>query len=100
MRNMLSQIESEGHQYQIFTEATYLKKDDITIIKVNGFVKYINGNLHRKNTTSENSKWYVRTAQLVGFPQKELKLFNPVELAEYAVVNGIRGEPAFICWVR
>ena len=48
---MLSQVDSEGHQYQLFTEATYLNRDDIAIIKVNGFIKSINENLHRKNTT-------------------------------------------------
>ena len=48
---MLSQVDSEGHQYQIFTDDTYLKKDDITIIKVNGLIRSINRNLHQKNTT-------------------------------------------------
>ena len=98
---MLSQADSEGHQYPLFTEATYLKRDDIAIIKVNGFIKSINGNLHQKNTTHGWKLLVVCKDRSVDWvPRKELKLFNPVELAEYAVVNGIRGEPAFICWVR
>ena len=48
---MMSRVESEGDQYQLFTEDTYLKRDDISINKVNGLIKPSNGNLHRKSTT-------------------------------------------------
>ena len=33
-------------------------------------------------------------------PLKDLKQFNPVELAEYAVVNDIIDEPTFTWWVK
>jgi hypothetical protein len=32
-------------------------------------------------------------------PLKDLKDTNPVELAEYAMTNGIDDEPAFLRWV-
>ena len=49
--NMLSQVDSEGHYYQVFTEVTDHKLYDSAITKVHGFIKYINGNLHRKRMT-------------------------------------------------
>ena len=48
---MLSQVDSEGHYYQVFTEATDQKRYDIAITNVNGFIKSINGNLQWKRTT-------------------------------------------------
>ena len=49
--NMLSQVDSEGHQYQVLTEVTYHKKDDSAISKVDDFIKSSSGNLHRKRMT-------------------------------------------------
>ena len=48
---MLSRFDSEGHHYQVLTELTYHKIDDRYIAKVDGFIKSINGNLHRKSKT-------------------------------------------------
>ena len=49
--NMMSQVDSEGHHYQVLTEMTDHKKDDSAIAKVDGFINSISGNLHRKRTT-------------------------------------------------
>ena len=49
--NMLSQVDSEGHHYQVLTEVTDNKKDDSATAKVDGFIKSSGGNLHRKRTT-------------------------------------------------
>ena len=48
--NMLSQVDSEGHHYQLLTEVTDRKKYCSAITKVNGFTKYSNGNLHQNRT--------------------------------------------------
>ena len=48
---MLSQVDSEGHYYQVMTAVTDNKKDDSAITKVDGFIKSSSGNLHRKMTT-------------------------------------------------
>ena len=37
--NMLSQVDSGGHHYQVLTEVTDHKKDDSAIAKVDGFMK-------------------------------------------------------------
>ena len=34
------------------------------------------------------------------FPLKNIKQYNPVELTEYAVANGISDETAFRWWVK
>ena len=49
--NTLSQVDSEGHHYQVLTEVTEHKRYDKAITNVNGFIKSIDGNLHRKRTT-------------------------------------------------
>ena len=37
--NMMSQVDYEGHHYQVLTELTYHKKDDSAIAKVDSFIK-------------------------------------------------------------
>ena len=49
--NMLSQVDSEVHHYQVLTEVNNNKKDDSATAKVDGFIKSSSGNLHRKRTT-------------------------------------------------
>ena len=44
--NVMSQVDSEGHHYQVPTEVTNHKNDDSAISKVDGFTKSISGNLH------------------------------------------------------
>ena len=54
--NMMSEVDSEGHHYQVFTEVTDIKKDYSAISEVDGFIKYINDKLHRKRKlTAGNS---------------------------------------------
>ena len=49
--NVLSQVDSEGHQCQVFTEVTDKKKDGSSISNVDGFIKSSSRNLHRNMTT-------------------------------------------------
>ena len=49
--NIMSQVDSEGHHYQVLTEVNDHNKDDIAIYKVDGSIKSSSGNLHRKRTT-------------------------------------------------
>ena len=48
--NMMSQVDSEGHHYQVLTEVTDHKKDYSAISKLDGFMKSSNGKLHQKRT--------------------------------------------------
>ena len=51
--NIISQVDSEGHNHQVMTEVIDHKRDDSDITKVNGFIKSINRNLHRKRMTGD-----------------------------------------------
>ena len=99
--NIMSQVDSEGHHYQVLTEVTYHKKDDIAIAKVDGFIKSSSGNLHGKRTTH---RWKILVEQKEGsvdwVPLKYLKYSNQVELAKYAVANEISDETDFKWWVK
>ena len=44
-------IIAEGHHYQVLTEVTYHNIYDRYITKLKGYIKSINGNLHRKRKT-------------------------------------------------
>ena len=85
----------------MLTEVTDHKRYDSAITKVNGFTKSINGKLHR-NRTKHGWKISVewKDGSVDWVPLKELKRFNPVEPAEYAVTNEISDEPALRWWVK
>ena len=86
--NMMSQVDSEVHHYQVLNEVTDHKKDYSDMAKVDGFIKSSSGNLHRKRTTCGQKLLVEWKDGLVDWvPLKDLKQFNPVELSEYAVVN-------------
>ena len=74
--NIPSQVHSEGHYYQVLTEVTYHNRDGIFIIKVDGFIKSSNGNLHRKRRTSGwkiLAEW--KDGSFYWFPLKEFKRY-------------------------
>ena len=86
--NMLLRVDYEGQNYQLFTEVTDKNRYDSTITKVDGFINYSNGNLH-KNTTTRGWKLLVqwKDVSVYWVPLNDLKQSNTVELAEYSVSN-------------
>ena len=46
--NMMSQVDSEGHQYKVLTEVIDHKKYVSAIVNMDGLIKSSSGNLHRK----------------------------------------------------
>ena len=92
----MSQVDSEGHHYQVLIRVTYHKKYDNAIAKVDGFIKSSSGNLHQKRTTRG---WKIlvewKDGSVDWVTLKDLKHSNPVEMSEYAVANEISYEPAF-----
>ena len=97
----MSQVDSEGHHFQILSEISDHYCDATAITKKNGFIRSSNGNLHPKKTTRG---WQLEVEWKDGLicwvPLKDLKESNPIELAEYAVANDIDEEPAFNWWVK
>ena len=49
--NMLSQLDSEGHHYQILKEISYHSVDRISIKRSNGFIISCSSNVHAKSKT-------------------------------------------------
>ena len=99
--NMMSQIDSEGHHYQVISEISDHAFDNSAIKKCNGFIRGKNGNLHPKITTRGcKLEVEMKDGSVTWIPLKDLKLSNPVELAEYAVANEIADEPVFKWWVH
>ena len=86
--NTLSQIYSESCQYQLLIEVNYHNIYDISIAKVDVFIKYSNGKLHRKR---KNCLYKIlvgwRDVSVYSITIKDLKQSNPVELSEYSLVN-------------
>ena len=99
--NIPSQVDAEGHHYQVLTEVTDQKRDEIAISNVDGFINSSSGNLHRKRRTCG---WKLlvdwKEGSVDWVPLKELKQYNPVYMVEYSVSNEIRDEPAFNWWVK
>ena len=81
--NMMSQVDSEGHQYQVMTEMTDHKKDDSAISKVKCFIKSSHEKVHWKRTTRGCKilvEWKYGSVDWV--PLKDIKQSNRVDLAE------------------
>ena len=49
--NMMSQVESEGHHWQLLLEISDHRSNHLAIPKRDGFIRSHNGNLHPKKTT-------------------------------------------------
>ena len=99
--NMMSQVDSEGHHYQLLAEISDHRSNHLALTKKNGFIRSKSGNLHPKMTTrgwSIEVEW--KDGSVSWVPLKDLKASNPVELYEYAVANNIEEEPAFKWWVK
>ena len=98
--NMFSQVDSEGRQFMLLEEIVDHKSDHSALRIENGFHVAKNGNKRAKKTTRGWKllvQWRDGTTDWV--PLRDLKESNPVELADYAVANGLEHEPAFHWWV-
>jgi hypothetical protein len=96
-----SQVDQEGKQYLILDDILYHQKDRSAINRADGYWTSYNGNKVPKKTTQGWKlcvQWKDGTTTWVSLA--ELKDSNPLELAEYGVVNGIQDEPAFNWWVK
>ena len=99
--NMMSQVDSEGHHWQLLSEISDHRSNHLAITEKNGFIRSHNGNLHPKKTTigwDIEVEW--KDGSVSWVPLKDLKVSNPIELAEYAIANNIDEEPAFKWWVK
>ena len=97
--NIYSQVDEEGHRYQLLRNIISHKKDETAVCRQDGWIVSKNGNRVRRHTTKG---WYFEVEWADGttswVPLKELKHNNLVELAEYCQVNDLLGEPAVAWW--
>ena len=98
-QNMYSQCDTEGNQYLLLKEIVDWRKDDTAIGRDDMYVQS-GANRHLRKTTKG---WQLCVEWKDGTTSWErladLKESNPVEVAEYAVAQGIHEEPAFLWWV-
>lgn len=98
---MFSQVDSEGHHYQLLSEITNHRKDATAIPKSEGFYMRRGGNKVAKKTIRGWEllvEWKDGSSNWIAL--KDLKVSNPIELAEYAIANELQDEPAFQWWIR
>jgi hypothetical protein len=97
--NMYAQCDAEGNQY-LLMESLVDYKSDGHAVKVADMYVTRNGRQHMRKTTigwklcvqwKDGTTTWERLA--------DLKESYPVEVAEYAVAQGIDHEPAFVWWV-
>ena len=98
--NLLAQVDDEGHRQVLLEDIEDHRVLDSAIPKSQGTYITKNG-LKRKKWTTRGWELYVRWKDGSGdwTSLKDLKESYPVELADYAVANGLVDEPAFAWWV-
>ena len=85
----------------MLAEVVYHKIYGSAITKVNGFIKSIIRKLHQNKTTYGWKllvEW--KDVSVDWVPIKDLKQYNPVELAEYSMANEISDENTFGWWIK
>ena len=98
--NLHAQLDSEGKRHLMMKEIIGHRKNGDAVSREDGFTISSNGNKHPKRTTKG---WQIAVEWKNGnqewVPLKDMKEGYAVELAEYAVAQGIEQEPAFHWWV-
>jgi len=98
---MVSECDPEGRQYRMLREISDHRKDNTALNVTDGSYRTRAGNLVPKSSAKgwklliewvDGSMNWVRLA--------EMKEAYPVQVAEYALANGISHEPAFNWWVH
>ena len=98
--NMYSQVDSEGHRYQILDCITDHRKNGNAIEKDDLYITTKSGRRRMRETTAG---WDLlvtwKNGEQEWIPLSVMKNSNPLEVAEYATSRSIENEPAFIWWV-
>ena len=99
--SMVSECDPEGRHYKLFKEISDHRKDGTALNVAQGSFTMSAGNPVSKRTTRG---WHIliewRDGTMDWHRLADVKDSYPVQLAEYAVANGIDHEPAFKWWVK
>ena len=99
-QNMLAQVDNDGHRVVLFDEIIDTRKSAEAVTMEEAFHTMPNGTRHRRRTTKG---WEVlirwKDGSTTWNALKDVKDSYPIQLAEYAKLNGITEEHAFGWWV-
>ncbi len=88
--NMYAQVDNEANMFQLLDEIMDHKKNDKLIDIANGTLTLASGKVKPMITTQGWQLLMLWKDKLMSWVKlKDLKASNPIELAEYAVVNQI-----------
>ena len=98
--NMYAQVDPDGHVHTLLDAIISYDKSPTALAKCDMYITTKSGQQRLRHSTTGwkfEVLWKDGSSQWV--PLKELKASNPIELAEFAVANGIDDEAAFKWWV-
>jgi hypothetical protein len=98
-QNMYSQCDTEGNQFLLLSSIVGHESDDTAVTRDDMYVQH-GINKHLRKTTKGWKlcvEWKDGTSTWVRLA--DIKESNPVEVAEYAIAQGISEQPAFLWWV-
>lgn len=100
-QNIYSQLDNEGHRYLLLNEIIDYKTDEGAVPPEERLVISQNGNIHKRCTTKG---WHLCVQWKDGStswePFKDMKESFPVQVAEFALSQGLMEEAAFAWWVK
>jgi hypothetical protein len=98
--NLFSQVDNDGHRQILFDTIIGHRTDGSEIKEENAFVVSSNGVKRRKETTigwEINVQW--KDGSTTWNKLKDMKDSYPIQVAEYAIENGVSELPAFKWWI-
>jgi hypothetical protein len=97
--NLYSQVDSEGNEYLILSEIIDHRKSHDAVARDDGFL-----DAEKRQPKRTTKGWDLLIEWKDGTTSwealKDLKESNPVQVAEYAVLNELVAEPAFCWWIK
>ena len=95
-------MDDESFEHIILDEIIdYQKNAAVAVSDDDRYIISANGNRHPRRTTKGWELcilWKDKSTSWVAL--KDVKEGNPIQVAEFAIANGIANEPAFAWWVR
>ena len=99
--NMFSQVDEEGHRHVLMDTIIDTRTDGNQIMPSEAYIELKSGAKRRIETTKG---WQVliqwKNSSTTWNVLKDIKDSYPVQLAEYAIEDGISEQPVFVWWVN
>jgi hypothetical protein len=99
--NLLAQVDNEGHRQLMLKEIIDHRTNGTEIKKEDGYFTTSQGTRRKKRTTRGWEmclEW--KDGSQTWVAMKDVKNSSPLELAEYAIKNNLKEEPAFSWWIH